>query len=158
MARHIIPPALQAVHNRWHFAPAVEAGGLIFVSGIIGTSPDGEAPGAAALSGAEATSAGAKDAPVEALVAVRDPEAQFATAFEALTAILHEAGATLADVVELTTYHVDMDRHFETFTRVRDRYLSAPWPAWTAIGVAGLVVPGGLLEIRAVAEAPARRD
>ena len=41
------------------------------------------------------------------------------------------------------------------FTRVKDRYLSPPYPAWTAIGVAELAVPGGLMEIRAVAELPA---
>ncbi|MDP3897583.1 MAG: Rid family hydrolase, partial [Mesorhizobium sp.] len=80
-------------------------------------------------------------------------EAQFATAFEALSAILAEAGAGLSDIVELTTYHVDIATHMEAFMRVRDLYLSEPWPAWTAIGVAELVVPGGLVEIRAVAVA-----
>ncbi|OWU86539.1 hypothetical protein ATO6_07055 [Oceanicola sp. 22II-s10i] len=152
MPRPIIPPDLQAVHDQWHFAPAFEATGLIFCSGIIGTSPDGNPP-ASGLSGAQSTTAD-PDAPVAALQAVRDPEAQFATAFEALAAILAEAGATLADVVELTTYHVDMARHMQTFTEVRDRYLSAPYPAWTAIGVAELLVPGGLVELRAIAARP----
>jgi enamine deaminase RidA (YjgF/YER057c/UK114 family) len=42
----------------------------------------------------------------------------------------------------------------ETFASVRDRYLKEPWPAWTAIGVTELVMPGGLLEIRAIAALP----
>jgi enamine deaminase RidA (YjgF/YER057c/UK114 family) len=160
----IVPPALRGAYDNWHFAPAVVANGLIFCSGIIGTSVDGELPRrtvagqtagtAGALEGARST-AGDADAALATLVAVRDPEAQFATAFEALDAILAEAGASLAEVIEITTYHVDIARHMAVFMRVKDRYLKAPYPAWTAIGVAELIVPGGLMEIRAVAIAPA---
>lgn len=152
MPAPVIPPALQAVHDRWHFAPAMRAGGLIFCSGIIGTSPDGRPP-SEGLAGAAAATAD-PGAAVQALVAVQDPEAQFDTAFAALRAILNAAGADLGDVVELTTYHVDMARHIDTFTAVRDRWLRAPWPAWTAVEVAGLILPGALVELRAVAEAP----
>lgn len=152
-APRIIPPALQGVYDNWHFAPAVVANGLIFCSGIIGTSPDGEAPAGDGLAGAEATTAETSNE-LAALMAVRDPEAQFATAFEALRAILQAAGADLADLVEITTYHVDMSHHMNAFMRVKDRYIQAPYPAWTAIGVAELIVPGGLMEIRAVAQAP----
>lgn len=152
-ARRVIPAALQDVYDNWHFAPAVVSGGLIFCSGIIGTSPDGEPPSVDGLAGAKATTTEASNE-LTALMAVRDPEAQFATAFEALRAILHAAGADLSDLVEITTYHVDMSRHMTTFMRVKDRYVLEPYPAWTAIGVAELIVPGGLLEIRAVAHVP----
>jgi enamine deaminase RidA (YjgF/YER057c/UK114 family) len=149
----IIPAALQAVHDRWQFSPAMRAGGLIFCSGIIGTSPDGNRP-VHALAGGQATSQD-PGAAVAALVAVRDPAAQFATAFETLAAILATAGAGLADLVDLTTYHVDMARHWEVFMQVRAGFLTPPYPAWTAVEVAGLIVPGGLVELRAVAVAPA---
>ncbi|BCH20945.1 Rid family hydrolase [Mesorhizobium sp. L-8-3] len=151
--RTIVPEALKGVYEGWHFAPAVVSRGMVYCSGIIGTSVDGEAPGKAALEGARSTTA-APDAGLAALRAVRDPEAQFATAFEALAAILAEAGAGLGDIVEITTYHVDIGRHMEAFVRVKDRYLKEPYPAWTAIGVAELVVPGGLMEIRAIAALP----
>ena len=154
MTRHIIPPALQGTYDTWHFAPAVVSRGLIFCSGIIGTSPDGAAPGSAGgLAGAEATT-GEDGAELGALVAVRDPEAQFRTAFDALDAILRAAGAGLADVIELTSYHVDMATHMPAFIRARDACLHPPYPAWTAVGVAELIVPGGLVELRAVARAP----
>lgn len=153
MRRTIVPEALKGVYEGWHFAPAVVSKGMVYCSGIIGTSVDGEAPGKAALEGARSTTA-APDAGLAALQAVRDPEAQFATAFEALAAILAEAGAGLGDIVEITTYHVDIGRHMEAFVRVKDRYLKEPYPAWTAIGVAELVVPGGLMEIRATAALP----
>lgn len=152
-AQRIIPPALQGVYDNWHFAPAVVANGLIFCSGIIGTSPNGDTPGEDGLAGAKATTQQASN-DLTALMAVRDPEAQFATAFEALSAILRAADAGLSDVVELTTYHVEMSRHMDAFVRVKDHYIRAPYPAWTAIGVAELIVPGGLLELRAVAQLP----
>ena len=153
--RTIVPAALRPVYDQWHFAPAVVANGFVFCSGIVGTSIDGEAPdlaGPGALAGAK-RSADA-NAPLAALVAVRDPQAQFATAFEALRAILAEAGATLGDIVELTSYHVDIGTHMAIFMKVRDLYLTEPYPAWTAIGVSELIVPGGLVELRAVAAAP----
>lgn len=152
-ARRIIPPDLQGVYDNWHFAPAVEAHGLIFCSGIIGTSPGGEPPNEDGLAGARSTTRNASNDLAD-LVAVRDPEAQFVTAFLALRAILNAAGAGLADIVEITTYHVEMSRHMESFIRVKDRFITAPYPAWTAIGVSELIVPGGLVELRAVAQSP----
>lgn len=152
-AKRIVPPALQGVYDNWHFAPAVVADGLIFCSGIIGTSPNGDRPDADGLAGAKATTQEASN-DLTALMAVRDPEAQFATAFEALSAILSAADAELSDVVELTSYHVDMSLHMDAFMRVKDHYIQAPYPAWTAIGVAELIVPGGLVEIRAIAQVP----
>jgi enamine deaminase RidA (YjgF/YER057c/UK114 family) len=130
LARRIIPQALQGVYDNWHFAPAVVTDGLIFCSGIIGTSPDGEPPAENGLAGAEATTAQASSE-LNALVAVRDPEAQFATAFEALRAILQAAGANLSDLMEITTYHVDISRHMAIFVQVKDRYvlpLTQPGP------------------------------
>lgn len=151
--RTVVPSGLRAVYDSWRFAPAVISNGMIYCSGIIGTSPDGEPPAhlrGSGFEGAQATLSNA-DAPLAGLKAVRDPEAQFATAFEALRGILIEAGADLSDVVEITSYHVEIGRHMETFMRVWARYLKEPYPAWTAIGVSELIVPGGLVEIRAVA-------
>lgn len=149
----IVPQGLKAVYDNWHFAPAVISDGLVFCSGIVGTSPDGERPrrgGGASFEGAQATLAD-ESAALARLVAVRDPAAQFETAFEALGDILAAAGGGLADIVDLTSYHVEITRHMPAFMAVRDRYLSPPYPAWTAIGVAELIVPGGLVELKAVA-------
>ena len=44
------------------------------------------------------------------------------------------------------------------FMAVKDRYLREPYPAWTAIGVAELIVPGGLVELRAVARVGSNRS
>ena len=50
-----------------------------------------------------------------------------------------------------TTFHVGLREHLGTFVKVKDRYIEAPYPAWTAIGVVELAVPGALVEIRATA-------
>jgi enamine deaminase RidA (YjgF/YER057c/UK114 family) len=129
----VIPAAMQPMYDRFHFAPAVRVGDLLLCSGQIGIGPDGRA--------------------------IADPVAQFTTAFENVKAVLAEAGLGFTDVVELTTYHAGGMQHLGAFMQVKDRYLAQPYPAWTAIGVVELAVPGGLVEIRATARrasAPAR--
>ncbi|WP_179379827.1 RidA family protein [Jannaschia marina] len=106
-------------------SPAVRAGGLVFLTGMTGSGPDGAMPA--------------------------DPARQFDAAFDKIAHVLAAAGLTLGDVVEMTSYHIDMARHFDRFeTCVRAR-LDAPFPAWTAVEVAGLRRPGALVEIRIVA-------
>jgi len=84
---------------------------------------------------------------------VGDREAQMVQAFDNLQLVLEAAGATLADVVDLTTFHTDM-RDLPLFMQVRDRYLqSHPRPAWTAVGAHMLGGgPGYIIEIKAIAE------
>ena len=53
-------------------------------------------------------------------------------------------------VVELLTFHVDFNDHLGSFMKVKDRYISEPYPAWTAIGVSALAF-GSLVEIKATA-------
>ena len=126
----VVPAAQKHFYDRFHFAPAVRAGELLLCSGQIGTGADGRPPA--------------------------DPETQFVAAFEQVSAVLAEAGLGFSDVVELTTFHVGM-QHLAAFAAVKDRYLAAPYPAWTAIGVSELAFPGGLVEVRATARLRSRR-
>ena len=129
----VIPASQQMMYDRFHFAPAAWSGDLLLCSGQIGVGPDGRG--------------------------IADPEQQFTAAFEGVKAILDAAGLGFADVVEITTFHVGLMQHMGAFMRVKDRYLPEPFPAWTAIGVVELAVPGGLVEVRATARrktAPAR--
>jgi enamine deaminase RidA (YjgF/YER057c/UK114 family) len=121
----VIPASMQAMYDRFHFAPAVRSGGLLLCSGQIGIGPDGRAPA--------------------------DPTEQFTLAFEAVKAVLAEARLGFSNVVEMTTFHVGLQQHLGAFMAVKDRYLPAPFPAWTAIGVSELAFPGGLAEVRVTA-------
>jgi enamine deaminase RidA (YjgF/YER057c/UK114 family) len=109
----------------WHFSPALAAGGFVFLSGITGVRPDGS------LSS--------------------DPETQFRDTFNFVSLHLEAAGLELHDIVDLMTFHVGLRKHLKTFMKVKDEFIAAPYPTWTAIGVSELITEGTLLEIRIVA-------
>jgi enamine deaminase RidA (YjgF/YER057c/UK114 family) len=79
--------------------------------------------------------------------------AQARLAFESLKAVLEAAGASLADVVELNTFHTALQRDIQAFAAVKDEYFPRHYPAWTAVGVSELAMPGLCIEVRAVAVA-----
>jgi enamine deaminase RidA (YjgF/YER057c/UK114 family) len=121
----VIPKGQENLYEQFHFAPAVKDGDRLFCSGVIGVGTDGKAS--------------------------PDPEAQFTQAFESLSAVLNAAGASFADVVEMTTFHVDLRKNLGKFMKVKDKYLREPFPAWTAIGITELAFAGGLVEIKVIA-------
>ncbi len=122
----IIPANQRRAYDEYHYAPAVRAGDYVFLSGIV---------------------AGMAPSETEA-------EAGYDRAFRAVAATLREAGAEWTDVIEMTTYHTDLPAQFEAFSRVKDRYVPEPYPAWTAIDVDRVLPDSGLVEIRVVAYAP----
>jgi enamine deaminase RidA (YjgF/YER057c/UK114 family) len=83
----------------------------------------------------------------------RGMEAQAHLAFRGLRSVLEAAGAKLADVVELLTFHTDLRGEMSAFARVKDEYFPDRYPAWTAVGVTQLALPDLCVEIRAVAVA-----
>jgi len=121
----VIPKGMENYYEQYHFAPAVKDGDRLYCSGVIGVGADGKVPA--------------------------DPETQFTQAFEMLKSVLTTAGASLTDVVEMTTFHAGLQTHLPTFMKVKDRYLQEPYPAWTAIGITELALPGGLVEIKVIA-------
>ena len=56
-------------------------------------------------------------------------------------------------MVELTTYHTELQRDIALFMKVKDEFFPAKDPAWTAVGITQLSYPGLLVEIRAIAVA-----
>jgi enamine deaminase RidA (YjgF/YER057c/UK114 family) len=114
----------------WHLSPVLDTGDFAFLSGQTGCRPDGSV--------------------------ASDPEQQFRDAFEFLRANLAAAGLTFDDIVEMTTYHVDLRRHLPVFTKMKDEYVFAPYPAWTAIGVTEFISEGTLVEIRIIARRGSR--
>lgn len=77
-------------------------------------------------------------------------------AFQQLQAHLESAGATLADVVELQSFHVAQDheefrRRVEPVLKVHREFFKDHYPAWTAVGTTALFSKGAPMEIRAEA-------
>ena len=78
-------------------------------------------------------------------------EDEFSSAFASLNSVLEAAGYSMADVVEMTSFHVDMSDTLRAFMKARDEAMSEPWPAWTAIGCTELAIPGGRAEVKVTA-------
>ena len=128
----IVPAPFQAFYDAYHFSPATRVGDTIWVSGQVGLDAQGK--------------------PGEGM------QAQAQIAFECLKVILEEAGASLADVVELTTFHTDLRGEIAAFTAVKDAYFPSRYPSWTAVGVTQLALPELLVEVRAVAVAGSGKE
>lgn len=86
------------------------------------------------------------------LVAAGDIKGQTRKVFENMKAVLAAAGLGLADVVEIVSYHTDMAALGDV-AAVKAEYLPSDFPAWTAVGVTALALPGQLIEIKGIAAA-----
>jgi reactive intermediate/imine deaminase len=75
-------------------------------------------------------------------------EAQVTRVFENLKAVAAAAGGSLGNAAKLTVYLTDL-AHFALVNRVMADYVSEPYPARAAVGVASLP-RGALVEIDAV--------
>ncbi len=133
MARQIISvPADSALFRassagfeQYGYAPAVRAGGLLFISGQIGRKADGSFPD--------------------------DVGEQVDLVFQRTFEILRWVGLTKDDLVEINSFHVDLPNSIDQFLEVKRRHLTSDFPAWTALGVAALALPQLKIEMRSVA-------
>jgi enamine deaminase RidA (YjgF/YER057c/UK114 family) len=123
----VFPAGRQALYEKNRYSPAIRANGLLFVSGQVGSLPDGSPE--------------------------PDLEAQVRLAFDHLNAILLAAGCTFQDVIDVTVFIVDPASQLETIWKVLSDYWGdAPYPTLTGIGVTWLY--GFQFEIKAIAKLP----
>ena len=122
----IVTESGQFMYDNFHFAEARRCDGFLFCSGIIGTGEGGQVPA--------------------------DLKEEFRNAWGSVQRLLESSDSDLAHIVECTTYHVGLQATIADFMAIRDEFLSEPWPAWTAIGVSELAIPGAHAEIRITAK------
>jgi len=108
-----------------HYTDAVEANGLLFVSGCVAVDADGR-------------------------LVDGDVVAQTRQVFANIASILEAAGAGFADVVKVTVYLLDIDDR-PRINAVRREAFGAARPASTLVEVSRLAVPGARVEIDAIA-------
>ena len=123
--RVIMPPEFRAAAVQSRMSPGILSGGHVFLTGVTGGDLDGRMP--------------------------QDPEAQMRNVFRKIEIVLREAGLTFRSVVEMTSYHVGLRGHFDLFDSIRLEHFDEPYPAWTAVEVAGLRREGAIVEIRVIA-------
>lgn len=128
VATPIIPREMQSYYDDWRMSPGLGCNGFVFLTGFTGVAPNGE------LSS--------------------DPEQQFRQAFSQITSVLEEGGMDFGHVVEMTSFHIGLKDHLGLFRSIRAGYVREPYPAWTAIEVAGFASEGTIVEIRVIARQP----
>ena len=117
-------PGLRAAQDSWGFADVVVADDTIYLSGVVASTEPGET----------------------------SLEPAYDRAFAAMDATLKRVGADWDDVVDITTYHTDLDPQMPVIDKVKDKYMSGKPPAWTAIQVTRLIPPRGITEIKLTAK------
>lgn len=124
----IFPADRHALYDEHGYSAAIKSGDLLFVSGQVGSRPDGTPE--------------------------PDFEQQVRLAFRNLKATLAAAGCTFDDIIDVTSFHTDPENQFGTILAVKQEIFDArPYPNWTAIGVNWLA--GFDFEIKVVARVPA---
>ena len=123
----VFPAARQALYEQNRYSPAIRSNGFLFVSGQVGSQPDGSPE--------------------------PDLQKQVRLAFENLHAILSAAGCTFQDVIDVTVFVVNPETQFEPIWKVvGEHWGDAPYPTLTGIGVTWLY--GFQFEIKVIAKLP----
>jgi enamine deaminase RidA (YjgF/YER057c/UK114 family) len=122
----VVTDSGQFMYDNFHFSEATKSNGFLLCSGVIGTGEKGKLP--------------------------EDIKEEFRNAWSGIGKLLTECSIGYDDIVEYTSYHVGLQANMRDFMSVRDEFLSEPWPAWTAIGITELAVPGAHVEIRVTAK------
>lgn len=125
MRKALFPKGSQNAAKQMKMSPGLISGNFVFVTGMTGSRDDGSMP--------------------------INLEEQFRCAFQKIERVLEEAKLDCRAIVEMTTYHVGLRDHFDLFNTVRSEFVGDPFPAWTAVEVAGLRREGAKVEIRVIA-------
>ncbi len=125
MRNGVVPEHWAGFYESTHIPAAVRDGNRLYVTGHTGENPDGNF--------------------------AAEAETQIRQTFRAIAATLSAGGASWADVVELSSYHVELHAQAEILIAVAGEFLSDPYPAWTAVGVTELFDEGAVVEISCVA-------
>ncbi|WP_309778721.1 RidA family protein [Agrobacterium sp. SORGH_AS_0440] len=116
---------MQEIVSRAGYAPAVKVGDTIYVVGQVGRTKD--------------------------LDIIHDPSKQFRAMWDNLRIVLEAAHCTFDDIVEMTSYHVEMSKLMDVFRTVKNEVFPKGTYAWTRIGVSELAHQGLLAEVKCVA-------
>lgn len=111
-------PELRALQEQNGFADAVIIGHDVILSGVITEVKSGDA----------------------------DEAAAYTRTFEAIGETLRRAGTSWDDVIEISSFHTDVNSQLPAFVAVKKRFVKLPHPAWTAVGITELVGGSGITE------------
>lgn len=125
----IVPVPGVLAYEPFGFTNCVRVGDTLYLSGVSGLNADGSLAGA-------------------------DIATQTAKTYENIGRILAAAGAGLDDIVQMTSFLVDLERNGPAYVAARREILKSPAYTSATIGVAALMMPGLLLEVQCIATRP----
>lgn len=142
-ARRVVAAADRAPKPVGPYPHARRVGDFLYVSGM---GP--RQPGTDAIPGGPIRDASGRPCDY-------DVAAQTHAVIDNLRRVLEAAGASLADVVDVTCFLVDMDRDFKAFNEAYAEHFAAIGPTRTTVAVRALPTPIAV-ELKAVAHLPQR--
>ncbi|MBI4516398.1 MAG: RidA family protein [Deltaproteobacteria bacterium] len=122
--KFLVPAGTEIMRDQYHFSQGVQVGNTIYLSGQGGFD--------------------------ESFQIADNAGTQARQAFKNIGRVLQEAGASMDDVVEISSFHTDMTQ-MEGVVEAAKAAFPNHCPAWTAVGVTSLAIPAMLIEIKAVA-------
>ena len=122
----VIPAGWDAAYDKYHYAPAIRVGDMVFVSGI------------------PADQGATYEEKIHHLFEDLKNTLHAAGAQMEDVVEIDTFHSEVKDTAEF-------DAEFKTFTSVYNGYFPKGYPAWTAVGTTALLSPGAPVEMRAVA-------
>lgn len=128
-ARFLVPKGVgEHMRDNYHYSQGVQVGEMIYVTGQGGWDDAFDIP--------------------------EDVHEQIGNAFRNVGNVLAEASATWANVIDITSYHVDLNEEIlATVTSSLRHHCPDHQPLWTVVGVAALALPAMKFELTANAVA-----
>ncbi|GAC1631613.1 MAG: RidA family protein [Nevskia sp.] len=127
----IVPPGAEFASDLFSYSQAVRTGSWVTVSGQVGID-------------------------AETHRFPDDFKEQVRLSFKNLETVLKASGASLDEVVEVTTYQLDMSL-FPDVVDIHNEVFGEHRPAWTVLGVNALALPSVQFEVSVRAWSPVRK-
>ena len=118
-------------YEKFGFTNCVRHNGLLYLSGVSGLDAEGKVVG-------------------------NDIETQTRQTFANIETILRAGGSRLDQILQMTSFVVDLERNGARYVATRAAVLVVPTYTSATIGISALMMPGLLLEVQCCAAAPAR--
>ena len=126
--QQVVPVEGVLQYERFGFTNCVRHDGVLYLSGVSALDTEGA-------------------------VTAPDIEAQTVATYRNIARILEAGGSSLGDILQMTSYVVDLGRNGQPYVEIRRKILAEPTYTSAVIGVSALMVPGLLLEVQLCAVA-----
>jgi 2-iminobutanoate/2-iminopropanoate deaminase len=123
MAKQVVPVDGVLQYEPFGFTNCVRDGDVLWLSGISALDTDGR-------------------------VIAPDIESQTRHTYENIERVLRAGGSSLSDLLQMTSFVVDLRKNGQGYVDTRKQLLPEPTYTSATIGVSALMIPGLLLEVQ----------